>query len=70
MRISYASMLVDDQEKALQFYTRILGFQVKHDVSPTGFPSPPSWSTTFGRSTSGSRRWVCASRSNPPTWAR
>ncbi|MDW5613409.1 MULTISPECIES: VOC family protein [Mycolicibacterium] len=32
MRISYASMLVDDQEKALQFYTRILGFQVKHDV--------------------------------------
>lgn len=32
MRISYASMLVDDQEKALQFYTRVLGFQVKHDV--------------------------------------
>lgn len=32
MRINYASMLVDDQEKALQFYTRILGFQVKHDV--------------------------------------
>ncbi|QZT65155.1 VOC family protein [Mycolicibacterium austroafricanum] len=32
MRINYTSMLVDDQEKALQFYTRILGFQVKHDV--------------------------------------
>lgn len=35
MRISYASMLVDDQDKALRFYTDILGFTVKHDV-PVG----------------------------------
>ena len=32
MRISYVSMLVDDQDKALRFYTEVLGFQVKHDV--------------------------------------
>ncbi len=32
MRISYASMLVDDQDKALQFYTDVLGFTLKHDV--------------------------------------
>lgn len=32
MRISYTSLLVDDQVKALRFYTDILGFVVKHDV--------------------------------------
>jgi catechol 2,3-dioxygenase-like lactoylglutathione lyase family enzyme len=32
MRISYASMLVDDQERALRFYTEVLGFVLKHDV--------------------------------------
>lgn len=32
MRIGYASMLVDDQDKALRFYTDVLGFQVKHDL--------------------------------------
>ncbi|WP_064708303.1 VOC family protein [Rhizobium bangladeshense] len=34
MRIWITSVLVDDQEKALEFYTRI-GFQLKHDI-PTG----------------------------------
>jgi catechol 2,3-dioxygenase-like lactoylglutathione lyase family enzyme len=32
MRISYASMLVDDQDKALRFYTDTLGFMLKHDI--------------------------------------
>lgn len=32
MKISYASMLVDDQDKALRFYTDVLGFTLKHDV--------------------------------------
>ncbi|RFZ21179.1 Glyoxalase/Bleomycin resistance protein/Dioxygenase superfamily protein [Mycobacterium marinum] len=32
MRINLASVLVDDQDKALRFYTEILGFQPKHDV--------------------------------------
>ncbi|CDZ39417.1 Glyoxalase/Bleomycin resistance /Dioxygenase superfamily protein [Neorhizobium galegae bv. officinalis] len=32
MRIYVTSVLVDDQSKALDFYTRVLGFQVKHDI--------------------------------------
>ena len=35
MRINLASVLVDDQAKALRFYTEILGFVKKHDV-PVG----------------------------------
>ena len=32
MRINLASVLVDDQEKALRFYTEVLGFRMKHDI--------------------------------------
>jgi catechol 2,3-dioxygenase-like lactoylglutathione lyase family enzyme len=32
MRVNLASVLVDDQEKALRFYTDVLGFQKKHDI--------------------------------------
>ena len=32
MRINLASVLVDDQEKALRFYTEVLGFAKKNDV--------------------------------------
>lgn len=32
MKIVLTSILVDDQEKALQFYTRVLGFQKKNDI--------------------------------------
>ena len=32
MRINLASIHVDDQEKALRFYTDVLGFQKKNDV--------------------------------------
>jgi catechol 2,3-dioxygenase-like lactoylglutathione lyase family enzyme len=32
MRIYVTSVLVDDQSKALDFYTRMLGFKVKHDI--------------------------------------
>jgi catechol 2,3-dioxygenase-like lactoylglutathione lyase family enzyme len=32
MRIYVASVFVDDQAKALDFYTRMLGFKVKNDV--------------------------------------
>jgi catechol 2,3-dioxygenase-like lactoylglutathione lyase family enzyme len=35
MRINLASVLVDDQEKALRFYTDVLGFVKKTDI-PTG----------------------------------
>ncbi len=32
MKINLASVLVDDQEKALRFYTEVLGFQKKTDL--------------------------------------
>ena len=32
MRIKLISLFVDDQEKALRFYTDVLGFQTRHDV--------------------------------------
>jgi catechol 2,3-dioxygenase-like lactoylglutathione lyase family enzyme len=35
MRINLTSVLVDDQAKALAFYTDVLGFTVKHDT-PVG----------------------------------
>ena len=35
MRIKLSSIMVDDQEKALRFYTEILGFKKKHDI-PVG----------------------------------
>ncbi|MFP5071437.1 VOC family protein [Pseudonocardia nantongensis] len=39
--ISYCSVFVDDQEKALRFYTDVLGFVLKHDVPMGG----PRWLT-------------------------
>jgi len=32
MKINLTSMLVDDQDKALRFYTEVLGFTLKHDI--------------------------------------
>lgn len=32
MKITITSVFVDDQQKALAFYTEVLGFQVKHNV--------------------------------------
>nr|WP_186813493.1 VOC family protein [Cellulomonas xylanilytica] len=32
MRITVTSVFVDDQSKALDFYTGVLGFQVKNDI--------------------------------------
>ena len=32
MKIVVTSVMVDDQERALRFYTDILGFQTKHDI--------------------------------------
>ena len=32
MKINLTSVLVDDQAKALDFYTDVLGFQKKHDI--------------------------------------
>jgi catechol 2,3-dioxygenase-like lactoylglutathione lyase family enzyme len=35
MRIKLTSIMVDDQHKALRFYTEVLGFRTKHDI-PVG----------------------------------
>jgi catechol 2,3-dioxygenase-like lactoylglutathione lyase family enzyme len=35
MRIKLASIMVDNQDKALKFYTEIFGFVTKHDI-PVG----------------------------------
>mgnify|MGYP001799567757 FL=1 len=32
MNINLTSVAVDDQDKALRFYTEVLGFQAKHDI--------------------------------------
>lgn len=45
MRIRISSVLVDDQEKALKFYTEALGFERKRDM-PTG---PFRWLTVAAR---------------------
>jgi len=37
MRITLTSVMVDDQEKALRFYTEVLGFRKKLDI-PVGGP--------------------------------
>ena len=45
MRIHLASVLVDDQQKALRFYTETLGFQLKHNI-PLG---EHSWITVVSK---------------------
>lgn len=37
MRIKLNSVMVDDQDKAVAFYTDVLGFEKKHDI-PVGGP--------------------------------
>lgn len=46
MRISLTSLYVDDQAKALAFYTEVLGFQKHHDI-PLG---DDSWLTVVSPS--------------------
>ena len=43
MRIKLTSIMVDNQDKALKFYTEILGFKKKHDI-PMG---EYKWLTVF-----------------------
>ncbi|NGN62864.1 VOC family protein [Streptomyces sp. A7024] len=41
MKIHLSSVMVDDQDKALSFYTEVLGFVKKHDIPMGG----PRWLT-------------------------
>lgn len=45
MRITVTSIMVDDQKKALKFYTETLGFQLKRDI-PLG---EASWLTVVSK---------------------
>jgi catechol 2,3-dioxygenase-like lactoylglutathione lyase family enzyme len=45
MKIYVTSVFVEDQAKALDFYTRVLGFEVKHDI-PVG---EHRWLTVVGK---------------------
>lgn len=45
MRIKLTSIMVDDQEKALRFYTRVLGFEKKLDLPAGEF----RWITVISR---------------------
>jgi catechol 2,3-dioxygenase-like lactoylglutathione lyase family enzyme len=38
MRINVTSVLVDDQDKTLEFYTEVLGFLKKTDIPPQRAP--------------------------------
>ena len=44
MRINLTGVAVDDQQKALRFYTETLGFRVKHNIplGECGFRRMPS----------------------------
>ena len=44
MKINLTSVMVDDQEKALRFYTDVLGFVKKHDIPLGEF----RWLTVVG----------------------
>src|SRR5690606_16078427 len=43
MRIHLASIFVDDQRAALEFYTDVLGFEVRHEI-----PVGDDWWLTVG----------------------
>ncbi len=38
MRIKLTSIMVDDQNKALKFYTEVFGFVKKHDIPVGEYP--------------------------------
>ena len=64
MRITIASVLVDDQEKALQFYTDKLGFLKKTDVPTRRVPM------AHGRLARAARRRRASPRAGRPSGCR
>ena len=41
MKITFTSVLVDNQQKALAFYTDVLGFQEKSNIAMANTPGSP-----------------------------
>jgi predicted enzyme related to lactoylglutathione lyase len=61
MRIKWTTLFVDDQEKALQFYTDKLGFQKKADFSNAGY----RWLTVVSPDEPDGMELILASNANP-----
>jgi catechol 2,3-dioxygenase-like lactoylglutathione lyase family enzyme len=74
MRIKLTSVYVDDQEKALRFYTEVLGFVKKADFSNGPFrwltvassedPDGTELQLALNNNPAASRR--CSSKASPP----
>ncbi len=65
MRIELTSIFVDDQEKALQFYTAVLGFIKKQDI-PVG---EARWLTVVSPEAPGGPQLVLEPNGNPAALA-
>jgi predicted enzyme related to lactoylglutathione lyase len=61
MRIKWTKLYVDDQEKALQFYTDTLGFQKKSDFSQGSY----RWLTVASPEDPGGVELILDSNANP-----
>lgn len=61
MQIRLASIFVEDQEKALKFYTEILGFVKKEDIPMGDF----RWLTVVSPESSGDMELVLEPNANP-----
>src|SRR5690349_8592611 len=65
MKIKLTSLYVDDQEKALRFYTEVLGFVKKADVSQ----GPYRWLTVAASDEPDGTQLQLALNNNPPAKA-
>ena len=61
MRIKLTSIMVDDQDKALRFYTGVLGFRKKHDIPVGEF----RWITVVSPEGPDDRELVLEPNANP-----
>lgn len=66
MRIRLSSLIVEDQGRALEFYTRVLGFAPKHDIPMGEF----RWLTVVSPEDAGGTELVLEPNANPAakTW--
>ncbi|MBI4213588.1 MAG: VOC family protein [Chloroflexi bacterium] len=65
MKIKWTTLYVDDQEKALQFYTEVLGFQKKADFSQGQY----RWLTVASPQDPDGVELVLEANGNPPAKA-
>lgn len=65
LSIAYSSVFVDDQAKAADFYTRVLGFQLAADIPLGG----PRWLTVRSSTAPGSVELVLEPNGNPVSLA-